>query len=1367
MHNFRTAGGAYFRCETDFAEDDFANISFFDASRKEILFHVSLRRKTGLVVTNARRAGKWGKERHTPVSLARRGDKLEVEFGEERVSIRINGREVSAPEGEYPGLENIRHVNWRGGLVDESLEIGGEANQQREVEGALELTGFLTVEGWAIDPGLPQQAPRLEVEGLDEPILFERVERPGIAARHGKSETRIGVLAPLPGRIWEARGAEAPAGKVVLRLSANDIASALRLELTRPEVVARIESLCARARPEEETFDLLLAIEHVRHGGLWPALSSEARAVLEQAAELYGVRDYLAGAAGREGEAGPPPIAPANPQAMLVGVVRNRFGQALSDDPQARPVEVLARLLEEYPLPAAARRQLFLAVTEAFCNAGCFEDLYEHAARHREAPYQPEEGATWHNSVILPFLAMDGRLDELRATLWALAEAGHGWVVTPALAWAVRHALRAAIPEKDREDILYAFMGFVDRRRNDYWGRSLCARLVDTSVDMVVRMPRLARYLRREITSFALRAHGLSQRFWQRLEPALEEAGAAPDPVIAAGLTHFTTLREVVEGRARPDARLEQALDFFETWGNGDAARFRREILGHEELLPAGRDAAPLHERLLRRARVPDEAVLRSLAAPGAAAARDPGLVRSLREAVHARHDRTPKAPYYDIQLQAARRARALARQLQAGVQAGADGRDELSALLDDLAIIASQRSEFLGLGMGLALIDLLLGLGRADLATHALVFVSAERANVPKDQQPGLYRRPAIHAALMGLAAPARAGEELAQAALALFPAFDPQALALPEAPRSPLDALFDTVVVVFSCRSNLEDRIPAMRESWLSQLEELGIPWIVVVGDGDGRREGDVVYLEAPDDYEGLPQKTLAAVRWVRDHMPHAHMLKIDDDCFLNVGEFFDSLSYRKFDYYGRVIERPLGSMDRSWHFGKSASERGRKELDKSPEPSVYCDGGSGYVLSRHAMNELLAAADLPEGRRILLGTFMEDKMVGDLLGLRDIRPAEEDYLVAVQRRTHPGAVPVSRWENGFWAGPLAPTKLVHLDSHQGQGAAMAALQEPRLWPRKIWPTHAPARLGAETNLLELVSDEARLAQVNKEPLAVVACLRNEMFMLPHFLDHYRRLGVRAFVMVDNCSDDGSLEYLLEQPDVAVFSADTPYGKSQYGVAWQLAVLGNLRVGRWSLLADIDELLVYPGWEKTKLPRLLAGKAWQDVDAARIYMLDMYPRGPLSEVTFESGDPFAEAGFVERQPFLRVSTARGAFSDSPTVTSALRHRLIPGSRSELFVAQKYALVKYKPWMRFSAGLHYVADLKLAEQEMIFAHFKYNAHFRQKALDEVARGEHFNDAEEYRKYLALTSEGREVIFDPEISVPWRDCDEVRRIFGQ
>jgi hypothetical protein len=559
-------------------------------------------------------------------------------------------------------------------------------------------------------------------------------------------------------------------------------------------------------------------------------------------------------------------------------------------------------------------------------------------------------------------------------------------------------------------------------------------------------------------------------------------------------------------------------------------------------------------------------------------------------------------------------------------------------------------------------------------------------------------------------------------------------------------------------------------MRAGWLSRLEALGVPFVVMVGGGDGRRDGDVVHLDAPDDYEGLPRKTLAAMRWLRDNTAFGHVIKIDDDCFMDPDAYLLAQSWRKFDYHGRRLVREEGQLDRAWHQSKSCSDRGRLELDKSPDTSVYADGGSAYALSRTAMSALLAETETPAGRQLTRASFMEDKLVGDLLARAGISVFEEDHYVTVRRRARPGGIPVPRWVDGFDAGPAAPVKVVHLDTARGQAAALEGLSAPRLRPSKLWPSDAPPRLVSDTNALELISAQDRLSKVNAAEVAVVASMRNEMFMLPHFLEHYRKLGVGGFLVADNGSDDGTLEHLHEQPDVAVFAVDTDYGRSQYGVAWQRTLMASLRVGRWSLVVDADELLAIdagsPDGSGASLTDLLATPAFERADAARLFMLDMYPSGPLAEADFVAAGPFTQADHCDRDAFLTTSASMGPFSDQPTWTSGLRHRLVTGSRPELFVAQKIALMRYRPWMRLSAGLHFCAEARLAERELLLCHFKYNAAFRRKALTEVRRRQHFNDAEEYRKYQAILAEGHDTLHDPELSVHWRENGAVRRLLG-
>lgn len=99
------------------------------------------------------------------------------------------------------------------------------------------------------------------------------------------------------------------------------------------------------------------------------------------------------------------------------------------------------------------------------------------------------------------------------------------------------------------------------------------------------------------------------------------------------------------------------------------------------------------------------------------------------------------------------------------------------------------------------------------------------------------------------------------------------------------------------------------------------------------------------------------------------------------------------------------------------------------------------------------------------------------------------------------------------------------------------------------------------------------------------MVCC--NEAERLPYTLDYHRTLGVARFLVMDNGSDDGSLEFLLQQPDCHVFRTDNSFAGSRYGVAWVNALLDMHGREGWNLVLDADELFVFP---QRRLDRLTA---------------------------------------------------------------------------------------------------------------------------------------------------------------------------------
>jgi len=138
-------------------------------------------------------------------------------------------------------------------------------------------------------------------------------------------------------------------------------------------------------------------------------------------------------------------------------------------------------------------------------------------------------------------------------------------------------------------------------------------------------------------------------------------------------------------------------------------------------------------------------------------------------------------------------------------------------------------------------------------------------------------------------------------------------------------------------------------------------------------------------------------------------------------------------------------------------------------------------------------------------------------------------------------------------------------------------------------------------------------RTNQIKPDDILLFCTQRNEQIRLPYFLDYYRKMGVGHFFIVDNDSDDGSAEYLAQQPDVSVWGARASYKRARFGADWLNWLQMKYAHGHWTLTVDPDESLIYPFCDTRPLRALTD---WLDASAIKSFsamLLDMYPKGPI----------------------------------------------------------------------------------------------------------------------------------------------------------
>jgi hypothetical protein len=278
-----------------------------------------------------------------------------------------------------------------------------------------------------------------------------------------------------------------------------------------------------------------------------------------------------------------------------------------------------------------------------------------------------------------------------------------------------------------------------------------------------------------------------------------------------------------------------------------------------------------------------------------------------------------------------------------------------------------------------------------------------------------------------------------------------------------------------------------------------------------------------------------------------------------------------------------------------------------------------------------------------------------------------------------------------------------------------------------------------------------------------------RNERLRLPAFLRHYRKIGVRRFFFVDNASSDGTVEYLSQQTDVHVFSAEGSFRAARGGTDWLNALLRRFGVGRWCVTVDVDELLYYPGSETAGLERLTRYLDDRRYEAMHALLLDLYPGGPIRDCAYDPDDDLEKAApfFDPRPPYTRVAhdecpgfltyggvRERVFFPESRAdgwrrhLHVALYHRAIlkvPVLRNWAWILAhrpvfppcltKVPLVRWDENSRYLNVNHFVSPKRVAPESGVLLHFKLLQDFHERASQEIVRGEYYDGAIEFRRY--------------------------------
>ena len=257
----------------------------------------------------------------------------------------------------------------------------------------------------------------------------------------------------------------------------------------------------------------------------------------------------------------------------------------------------------------------------------------------------------------------------------------------------------------------------------------------------------------------------------------------------------------------------------------------------------------------------------------------------------------------------------------------------------------------------------------------------------------------------------------------------------------------------------------------------------------------------------------------------------------------------------------------------------------------------------------------------------------------------------------------------------------------------------------------------------------------------MLLFACLKNEAHHLAEWLAHYRSLGVAHFLIVDNGSTDGTAEHLAAQEDVSLWTARGSYKAARFGMDWLGALQWKFGTGHWCLTVDGDEFLTYADAPERSLPQLAAELDADGREALGALMLDLYPKGRLTE----GGAPrwFDPAGYryQRHRVFGHVWIQGGLRERAHFASEPLKSPTL----------NKVPFVRWRRGFAYVTSTHFLLPSRLNDgfpvegascPTGVLLHRKFGPASVARAQDAAHRQEHFENSAAYEGYYeALASD--------------------------
>lgn len=277
----------------------------------------------------------------------------------------------------------------------------------------------------------------------------------------------------------------------------------------------------------------------------------------------------------------------------------------------------------------------------------------------------------------------------------------------------------------------------------------------------------------------------------------------------------------------------------------------------------------------------------------------------------------------------------------------------------------------------------------------------------------------------------------------------------------------------------------------------------------------------------------------------------------------------------------------------------------------------------------------------------------------------------------------------------------------------------------------------------------------EVKSEDIIAICVEKDDILKLKKFIDHHRRLGIDKFVILDNNSTDGTIEYLLKQKDVVLLRTKTVYSSIRR-IAWINRIIAHYGYNRWYYVADSDELLVYEDCENKSIKDLIEYYKKLKIVRARAILLDMYSK-PDYYINGNVKNYYKECIYFDTNTYhkkennhffnIKGGPRKRVFGFNPCLT---KYPLVYIKKKDIYIKSHY-LYPYNDNFKSNCNL-------------VLKHYKFLPTELGKIKEIVKNGNYSNGSEEYKHYMKVIKKEKKLDFFSESTCKYKNSKSLNQI---